>query len=432
MMRSWMIVPVAAVLLAIGGAAALSLTWGQEAPAPAPGAEPGVLGHKPAVSPPAPSTITKLPPDQRQAYLAAQAGTHWLLRLCQPNGRFLYGLVPELRVPLQDDNFVHQAAAAFALARSAQFYHGKEDKLSDSAAAAARQALLTLLLETATDAQSPQVRYPLVNAVDPRAAAAWLVLAISELPQPGADLVKQSQELCQYLRGQQKNDGSFNANLKSADPKLEEAAWATPGLVMYALARGLPRGGDTSRWDLVRKARDFYQSQWLSHKNTALIPWCSAACVEAYLATKEPAFAQCATDMNDWLCTLQCNEIQKQNVLFNGGFKKWSQGTVSADTPDVHSAVFLEGLAQGCRLARERGDLTRYQSYRQALEFCGRFLLTLQYTEANAQHFESEYRRDFLLGGFHATHQSGLLRLDYTQEAVSGLVKYLAEVAEVK
>ena len=51
------------------------------------------------------------------------------------------------------------------------------------------------------------------------------------------------------------------------------------------------------------------------------------------------------------------------------------------------------------------------------------FLTTLQYTDANTQHFADWYRPR-LVGGFHASHQDGNLRIDYTQHAVSALVQY--------
>jgi hypothetical protein len=57
------------------------------------------------------------------------------------------------------------------------------------------------------------------------------------------------------------------------------------------------------------------------------------------------------------------------------------------------------------------------------------FLITLQYTEANTQHFADWYR-PAMLGAFHASHQDGTLRIDYTQHAVCALIQYLSSVVE--
>jgi hypothetical protein len=80
-------------------------------------------------------------------------------------------------------------------------------------------------------------------------------------------------------------------------------------------------------------------------------------------------------------------------------------------------------------VARQAGDIQRHPRYRQALERGLQFLQTLQYTEANCQHFAEWYRPE-VVGGFYASHQDGTLRIDYTQHAVCALVGYLEQVAD--
>jgi hypothetical protein len=85
-------------------------------------------------------------------------------------------------------------------------------------------------------------------------------------------------------------------------------------------------------------------------------------------------------------------------------------------------------LIEACRVAREQGDVGRHQRYLETLERSLQFLTTLQYTDANTQHFADWYRPR-LAGAFHASHQDGNLRIDYTQHAVAALVGYLEHVA---
>ena len=106
----------------------------------------------------------------------------------------------------------------------------------------------------------------------------------------------------------------------------------------------------------------------------------------------------------------------------------WADGRVVTAEPQVGSAAYAEGLAAACRIARARGDLPRYRRYRDSLERCLQYLTTLQYSAANTQHF-AEWYRPVLVGGFHASHEDGNLRIDYTQHAVCALVHYLAYVA---
>src|SRR5436853_556396 len=74
-------------------------------------------------------------------------------------------------------------------------------------------AILTLLLETATDAQDPHVRYTTLSPllINRLAAAGLLILAINELPSPGEDLLEQSEQLCAFIRAQQGTDGALGS-----------------------------------------------------------------------------------------------------------------------------------------------------------------------------------------------------------------------------
>jgi hypothetical protein len=373
--------------------------------------------------------LNKLSPLQRQMDLSAQAGADWLCRANRPDGRFVYGYLPALKAVLDGDHYLRQAGAAVALAKAAR-YSG-----SPRHAAVARQAVLTLLLDTAPDPQDAQLRHTtLPSAVVNRlAAAGLLVLAINELPSPGADLLEQSEQLCLYIGRQQRADGSLNysdAPVNGSAP-VEDAEGISyyPGEALYGLMisqRHRPAGWKT---DVVRKARPFYQAWWRAHPSTAFVPWHTAAYAEAYLLTKEQAFADSVNSMTEWICGLQYVRLDARHPLWVGGFMEWADGRVTGAEPQVGAASYAEGIAQACRVARESGDVERSRRYREALERCLQFLTTLQYTQANTQHF-AEWYRPVLEGGFHASHQDGNLRIDYTQHAVCALVQYLAFVAK--
>jgi hypothetical protein len=182
--------------------------------------------------------------------------------------------------------------------------------------------------------------------------------------------------------------------------------------------------------ELVRKALAYYLPWWREHKSMAFVPWHTAAYSEAYQVTKDKAYAEAVTEMNDWLCGLQYADLDRRHPFWIGGFKSWAEGRPALLPPDVGSGIYAQSLAHACRAARQAGDLGRYQRYRDALEHALRFLISLQYMAANTQHFVLEYRPQ-IVGAFHASHQDGSLRIDYTQHALSGLVQYLRYVAEI-
>lgn len=413
---------VALLGLGVSALAVISLTHGQDRSPSAVRQPPGPVAGAPAT--PAPES-GKLAPLQQQMLLSVQRGADWLRRANQSDGRFAPGYVPALKAPLEGDHFLRQAGAAFALARAARFLN------DERYLAVARQAVLTLLLETAPDPQDPQVRYtPLPSVLVNRlGAAGLLVLAINELPSPGDDILAQSEQLCAYIRKQQQPDGSLSytdtptaAAGAAADP---EGMNHYPGQALYGLLLSQRHRPAPWKLDVARKALAYYRGWWRGHRDTSLAAWQSAAFAEAYLQTKEPAFAEAVVEMTDWLCTRQHTQLDPRHPLWLGGFTEGPEDRPATGGPRTSSATAAQGLAAACRVARQTGDVARYTRYREALERCLQFTTTLQYTEANTQHFADWYQ-PVLVGGFHASHQDGTLRLDYTQHAVCALVEYLS------
>jgi hypothetical protein len=414
------------VALSLGAALAAFFLTGGQVPAPS---DPSTAKATPIKTPPAPGRdLSKLTPLQRQMYMSAQRGAEWLCRANRPDGRFEYGFIPCLKTNLEGDHYLRQAGAAYALARAARFTGDERH------AAVARQAVLTLLVDTSENNDKSVRSTTLPSVVVNRlGAAGLLVLAINELPNPADDLLGQSEQLCQYIRGQQQADGALSYSDTPADPKAAasdpDGINQYPGVALYGLMRSQQYRPADWKTDVVRKALSYYRPWWQKNKNMGFVPWQSSACTEAYLLTKQQAFADFVFEMNDWIGGLQYTALDPKHPLWLGGFMSWTDGKTAATPPHVGSAAFAESLVAACRTARLAGDVARYPRYREALERCLQFLATLQYTDANTQHFADWYR-DSLAGGFHASSQDGTLRIDYTQQAVCTLVQYLLYVAE--
>ncbi|HZY83965.1 MAG TPA: hypothetical protein VFE78_03990 [Gemmataceae bacterium] len=411
------------------GCLTLSLLRGQDraaTPATAPAAKAPPAATPPAAPAKSGRDFSSLSPVQRQMLLSAQRGADWLFRMHRLKGRFVYGYLPALATELEGDHYLRQAGAAFALARAARFT-GEERY-----AARAAQALLALLDDTAPDANDAQVRYTALppGVVNRLGAAGLLVAAINELPAPERDLLDKSEQLCNYIRRQARPDGSLRLMEGDAAPGDAEGAQLYPGEALYGLARSQKHRPAAWKLDLLRKAVAHYHPWWRAHKDMAFVPWQSAAWAEAYALTGEKAFADCVLEMNDWLLNLQYAQLDgadPRRLPWYGGFKGFADGRPVESAPDVGAAAYAEALAEGCRVAQKAGDAERHRRYAEGLVRGLQFLTTLQYTEPNTQYFADWYRPR-LAGAFHASHQDGNLRIDYTQHAVSALVLYLEYV----
>ncbi|HTU20575.1 MAG TPA: hypothetical protein VMG10_21115 [Gemmataceae bacterium] len=361
----------------------------------------------------------------KEMLVSCQRGADWLSRINGTKGRFPDGYLPAVNAAIEGDNYLRQAGAAFALARAARLL-GEERY-----AARATQAILTLLDDTTVDSSDAKCRHTaLPSAILNRlGAAGLLVLAINELPAPQPDLLDRSEELCSWIRRQARDDGSLrcrDGDTDNAEADDADSVNAYPGLAVYAVLRSQKHRPAAWKTELARKAVVAYRAWWKNHRSMAFVPWQTAAWTEAYVQTKEAVFAELVYEMNDWLCGLQYDHLDPRRLLWYGGFLKWQDGKAIDAPPTISSAMYAESLAEARRAARAGSDPARYQRYTEVLQRSLQFLVHLQYTDANAQHFE-EWYRPRLVGGFHASSQDGTLRIDYAQHALSALAMYLED-----
>jgi len=399
--------------------AAIPAFHGQERP-PSPSQPPPASPAKPK-----PRDLLKMTAQQRHLYMSAQRGAEWLQRANKQDGRFVFGFVPALRIPMEEDSYLGQVEATFALARSAKFFGNAQ------AVAIARHALLTLLLETTADPRQPKVCWtsPPSVLVNRAAAAGLLVLAIHELPEPASDVLDKADHLCNFLAGLLQTDGS----IMLADPGSQPAADAIEqfsGPALHGLIRSQTLRPAAWKIEALSKARAYYHGYWLKKKNLPMVPEHTAAFAEAFLLTRDRDFAEFIFVMNDWLCTLQYREVDPRRQAWAGGFMPWVDGKPAPHAPDIRSALAAQSLADACRVAQAAEDWPRFKRYKEALEGCLQFLTTLQYTDANTQHF-AEWYRPLLVGGFYVSARDGNLRLDHTAHCVSAFVQYLRHTAEL-
>lgn len=407
-----------------------SLTRGQDSSrtnSPAPAASGAASAPRESITRGADATPlagARLTPLQQEMLLSCRRGADWLYRMNGVKGRFLPGYLPALKMEMQGDNYLRQIGAAFALARVARFL-GEERY-----AVRAAQAILTLLEETVVDSSDPSCRHgSLPSAVVNRlGAAGLLVLAINELPAPQADLLEKSEQLCNWIRRQARGDGSLRCN-DTDDKDNPEEVNAHPGVAFYALLRSQKHRPEAWKTELARKAATYYRGWWKTHRTPDFVPWQTAACAEGYLQTKEAAFLEFVAEMNDWLCGLQYDRIDPRRLDWYGGFMGWAEGKPVDAPPTIRSALYVGSLAAARRAMRAAADVPRHQRFTEVLERGLQYVVRLQYTDANAQHF-AEWYRPRLVGAFHASSQDGDLRIDYAQYALSALVAYLEEGAK--
>ncbi len=253
------------------------------------------------------------------------------------------------------------------------------------------------------------------------------------LPTPAADVLDKADQMCNTIQRRQQADGSLKrlTTLVQASEASDhdDAAHARAGEALNALMQSQQQRPAPWKLEVVRKALPYYQASWRAKKNLVMVPAHTAAYTEAYLATTDKAFADFVFEMNDWLCGFQVQQPDQRHTHWDGGFMACVDGKPMPTQPTVVSAAYAESLAEAARAARQAGDVARWERYQAAVQRCSRFLMTLQYSEANSQHFTDWYR-PIILGGFHASQSDGNIRLETTQQPVCAMIAYLRYVAK--
>ena len=358
-------------VLSVAGFAALSLLRGQERPpapppwpvAPTPPIPPRDPPRSVAPAPPA-RDFSKLTPLQQDMLLSARRGAEWLCRMNTVKGRFIHGLDPALPdVVLEGDSYLRQAGAAFALARAARFLG--EDRYT----ARATQAVLALLDETIVDPKDPQVRYH-VTAVAARQSPRRRRPARpghQRTARPAGRSARVSPSSCATSSaarpGPTARSGLRRSGRRQAGRDVDGIN-DYPGMALYGLMRSQQHRPAAWKTDVVRKAVAYYRPWWQAHKNLAFVPWQTAACTEAYLLTKESAVRRfrlrderlaVRPAVRAWIRSMNC---------WLGGFMGWADGQAGGGAAQSRSAVYAEGLADACRVARQAADVDRYGATR--------------------------------------------------------------------
>jgi hypothetical protein len=370
--------------------------------------------------------LSKLPPIAQQIYWSAQRGSEWLYRANQPTGRFLPGWDPALNQPSDSDHFVKQAAATAALARAGRFFK------NDGYTVRASQAILTLLAETGPDSRDPTSRCTSLasSVVNKLSASGMLLAAIHELPNPAAELLDQGEQFARYIVRQQRADGSLMcSDLATGEPDFESSHIA-PGIALTGLMRSQALRPAPWKLDVMRKAVAYYRPWWRDHRNVTFAANMAPACAVGFLQSRDRArdigMAEFACELSDWLCAQQIDKLDPQHPNWMGGFAE-----KTGQSPTIAGLACAGAIIETARVTRQLPDAERFARYRDAATSALQFGTTLQYTDANTQHFGHSYRRQFLLGGFHTAHDDGRLRFDGTPQAVAAMMAYLMGILDM-
>jgi hypothetical protein len=105
-------------------------------------------------------------------------------------------------------------------------------------------------------------------------------------------------------------------------------------------------------------------------------------------------------------------------------------GRTHDTAPAAETGQYLQSLALACQLTRLTPDLDLNVKYKAVVANGVHFLTGLQYTDVNTRHFETTFRVNTLIGGFHLSPTDGNLHIDATANAITGLTRFVASARD--
>lgn len=347
-----------------------------------------------------------LSPLNQQVLQGARRGADWLVRANTTKGLFLPGIDPALTTEATGGP-LGQIAAAWTLARAAGAFGDERYEMR------ALQSLLACLDDTQADSEDPQARHSSIPSavISRHAGTSWLLAAVCALESPPAELLERAESLARYLARQ-----AGHENLGSIVAKMEPG---TPALVAYALLRSHRHQPAAWKLEGARKAMAIAKALPPEALPQAL-PWPILALAE--MSQHDAACLPLLNSATDTVLSWQADKVDPRHPGWFGGWPLPStRGGVPMEPGCVGSAMALAAISEAAVVARRQGDLARHQRLHDGMDRGSQFLLQLQFTDSNTQHYADWYRPR-LLGGFRSGAGEATLRLEQNHHAVMALL----------
>ncbi len=253
-------------------------------------------------------------------------------------------------------------------------------------------------------------------------AAALAALAMLEHPEPD----RYGPELLLLRRGIDalwRLDGSFRTFHHPTERNDNQNFY--PGEALLFWASLLARGHDDALMARCVATFEHYRQWHRRHPNPAFVPWHTQAAALLFEHTNDTRYRDFVFEMNDWLVPMQQWEDAPAADL-RGRF--YSPSRPDFGPPHASSTgVYLEGLADALRLARDAADPIRARRYERAAWRGLRSIRQLQFRDEIDMFYVS--RRERVRGAVRTEAYDNTVRIDNVQHALMALMK-LVELPE--
>ena len=251
-------------------------------------------------------------------------------------------------------------------------------------------------------------------------AVALAALAIMEHPRR-QEFALQEAALRRTVNRLWQEDGSFRTFFRPADRVDNQNFY--PGEALLLWANRYRETRDPALLERFMRSFRYYRRWHLdeANRNPAFVPWHTQAYAAVWRVTRDRRLLEFVFEMNDWLLTMQ----QWEGAVYpdlRGRF--YDPERPEYGSPHASSTgVYLEGLVEALRLARQVGDVDRSESYLRAIRRGLRNVMQLQFTDTIDLYYVDD--REAAHGGIRTEVYDNVIRVDNVQHNLMAVLAAL-------
>jgi hypothetical protein len=344
---------------------------------------------------------------------AARLATDWLAANVALDGALPYCYRPSELKPLEGVNRVRQWMATIALERSAA------PRLAPEIWELAERNLAFNLATTFRQEGTLGVITGLENDVS-LGAVSLAALAIAESHVGGRYGAEQA-ALAATIDHLHQDNGAFRTFLRPTTRDDNQNFYPGEAMLYWATVyEGRPDPALLARFMASFK----HYRQWhRDHRNPAFIGWHTQADYKVWRLTRDPELRDFVFEMNDWLIGLQQWALPTEYRDLMGRF--YAPGAGFGPPHASSTGIYLEGLVDAFRLARDVGDTKRAEAYRVAILRGLRDVLQLQFADDVDMFYVPPGFRKYVRGAIRTTEYDNVIRIDNVQHNLMAMLNVL-------
>jgi hypothetical protein len=369
-----------------------------------------------------PSEVTK-----ENVQRLSDMGADWLIRHIHEDGRITYVWYPKDSVesdPARDNNMIRQWMATNALEKIA------EDRKDDALYEKIEKNIDYNLAQFYRVEEESGLGYIQFKGRSKLGAISLATMAIVNHPKREKWAVQESAML-RTIDSLHREDGSFDTMFKPPRSGVPNLHNFYPGETLLLWAALYEKERDPAVLEKIMRSFEYYSKWHMEHRKPSFIPWHTQAYYSVWSITKDQRLADFVFEMNDWLVEVM-QQWTDDDVIYRdekGRFFSRKHEKDKFGPPHASSTgVYLEGLIDAYKMARELGDEARQERYRRSMARGLRSVMQLQFVDDVDMYYVTN--RERTRGGIRTAVYRNEIRVDNVQHNLMGIIKILHEVED--